>query len=50
MQREEAHKQQIVLRVADEIWVGFKFFKILYGFNYLGIYFLYYHCNVTTVL
>ena len=49
-QREEAHKQQIVLRLADEIWVGFKIFKILYRFNYSGIYFLYYHCNVTTVL
>ena len=37
-------------RQADEIWVEFKIIKILYRFNYSGIYFVEYHCNVTTVL
>ena len=32
------------------MWMGFKIFKILYRLNYLGFYFVYYHCNVTTVL
>ena len=37
-------------RQADEIWVSFEIFKILCRLNYLGYYFVYYHCNVTTVL
>ena len=37
-------------RLADETWVGFKIFKILYKLNYLGFLFVYYHCNVTTVI
>ena len=37
-------------RQAYEIWVEFENFKILCRLNYLAIYFVYYHCNVTTVL
>ena len=37
-------------RPADEMQVGFEFFKILYRLNYLGFYFVCYHSNVTTVL
>ena len=38
------------LRLADEMRVGLEIFKILYRLNYSGFYFVYYHCNVTTVL
>ena len=37
-------------RLADKIQVGFKIFKIIYRLNYSGIYFVYYYCNLTTVL
>ena len=37
-------------RPADKIWVIFEIFKILYRLNYSGFYFVYYHCNITTVL
>ena len=37
-------------RPADEMQVRFEFFKILYRLNYLGFYFVYYHCNAATVL
>ena len=37
-------------RLIDEIWVGFKILKILCKLNYLGFYFVYYHCNVATLL
>ena len=37
-------------RQADKMWVRFKTFKILYRLNYSDFYFVYYHCNVTTVL
>ena len=37
-------------RETDEIWVSFKILKILYRLNYLGFSFVYYHCNVATVL
>ena len=37
-------------RQADKIRVSLEFFKILYRLNYSGFYFVYYHCNVTTVL
>ena len=37
-------------RLADKMWVGVKILKILYRLNYLGFYFVYYHCNVVTVL
>ena len=37
-------------RQADEIRLGFEIFKILYRLNYSGFYFVYYHCNVTTVI
>ena len=37
-------------RPADEIQVGFKILRILYRLNYLGFYFVCYHCNVATVL
>ena len=33
-----------------EIQVEFEIFEILYRLNYSGFYFVYYHCNVTTVL
>ena len=32
------------------MWVRFEIFKILYRLNYSDFYFVYYHCNVTTVL
>ena len=37
-------------READEMQVGFEFFRILYRLNYSGFYFVCYHSNVTTVL
>ena len=37
-------------RPADKIWVSFEILKILYRLNYLGFYFVYYHCNFATVL
>ena len=37
-------------RPADEMWVGFEIFKILYRLNYSSFYFICYHSNVTTVL
>ena len=37
-------------RPADEIRVSFEIFKILCRLNYSGGYFVYYHCNVNTVL
>ena len=33
-------------RPADKMWVGVKILKILY----LGLYFVYYHCNAGAVL
>ena len=30
--------------------MGFEILKILYRLNYLGFHFVYYHCNVATVL
>ena len=38
------------LALSDEIWVEFEILKILYSLNYSSIYFVYYHCNVTTEL
>ena len=37
-------------RLADEMWVGFETFRILYRLNYLGSYCVCYHSNVTIVL
>ena len=37
-------------RQPNEIRVKFGIFKILYRLNYLGVYFVYYHCNITAVL
>ena len=37
-------------RLADEIQVGFEILQILYRLNYSGFNFVYYHCNVATVL
>ena len=37
-------------RLGDKMQMRFGIFKILYRLNYLGIYFVYYHCNVITVL
>ena len=37
-------------RLADEMWVSFGIFNILYRLNYWGFYFVYYHCNVSTII
>ena len=37
-------------RLADEIWVDLKNFKILYRINHLDFHFIYYQCNVIIVL
>ena len=37
-------------RLADEMRVGCKIFKILYRLNNLGFYFVCYHSNITIVL
>ena len=37
-------------RPADKIQVDFEILKILYRLNYSGFYFVYYHCNIATVL
>ena len=37
-------------RPANKRQVDFENFKILYRLNYVDFYFVYYHCNVTTVL
>ena len=37
-------------RLADKVRVSFENFKILYRLNYLRFYFVYHHCNVTTVI
>ena len=33
-------------RLADEMWVEVKIFKIPYGLNYSDFYYVYYQCNV----
>ena len=37
-------------RPAYEIWMGFKIIKILYRLKPFGLLFVYYHCDVTTIL
>ena len=34
----------------DKVWMGLKTFKILNRLNLSGFYFVYYCCNVTTIL